>query len=218
MSSHVGAKRVILSVVGPHSGCGKTTFVIHLLKHVEGLGTLKISPASEWPDADSVGGRMIGDGFYLEDPAHLDRPGKDTALYTQAGAAQVERLRHQGAMRAVGLEAALCRFPRDMPVVVESSSAVQLLKPVAVILVVRWPLVEMKPTTEAILPKVTDLLINASDREGQAVAAVESLRQEFASLNPQHIWSADLIREPPPPEMLIRLRALLKAGPGADIG
>ena len=109
MSSRVGAGRVIVSVVGPHSGCGKTTFVAHLLQHIEGLGTLKISPASEWPDADSVGGRMIGEDFYLEDPVHLDRPGKDTALYAQAGAAQVERLRHRGAMLAVGLGAALRR-------------------------------------------------------------------------------------------------------------
>ena len=77
----------------------------------------------------------------------------------------------------------------------------------------------MKPATEAILSQVTDLLINASDREDQAATAVERLRQEFPSLAPQYTWSADLICEPPPAEMLSRLRALLRAGLGpADIG
>ena len=90
-----------------------------------------------------------------------------------------------------------------------------MLKPAAVILVVRWPLVEMKPSSEAILSQVTDLLINASDRKGQAAAAFEGLRQEFPSLDPQYTWSADLICEPPPAEMFRRLRALLKAGLGA---
>ena len=95
-----------------------------------------------------------------------------------------------------------------MPVVVESSSAVGLLKPAAVVLVVRPPRREMKPATQAVLPMVTELLVNASDRQGRSAAEAARLRHEFPALGPQFTWSADLIAEPPPHAMLARLRAL----------
>ena len=96
-----------------------------------------------------------------------------------------------------------------MPVVVESSSAVRWLRPVAVVLVIRLPLREMKPSTEAILTRVSDLLINASDRDESAAKAAERLRQQYPPLRPQFTWSADLIAEPPPAKMLARLQGLL---------
>ncbi len=229
----------ILSVIGPHSGCGKTTFVVHLLRHIDGLGTLKISPAYEWPAPFSLAEDGTEQDFFLEDSAHLNRPGKDTALYLEAGAVQVERLRHRRDGLAAGLRAALKRYPPNVPVVVESSSTVKLLTPVAVVLVVRPPIREMKLATREVLPLVTDLLINLSDHEGldrislpfsptpadprglkpaarytessNALAKTETgrLESEFPSLRPQHTWSADLIHEPPPEEMLNRLRTLL---------
>ena len=215
--------RTILSVIGPHSGCGKSTFVTHLLRHVGGLGCLKVSPARDRSEAPASSEGTIGDDFYLEDAARLNRPGKDTALYLAAGAVRVERLRYrsdvlltsapdngcQGPEAKGALAAALRRFPAAVPVIVESSSAVRLLSPVGVVLVVRPPLREMKPTTEAILSRVTDLLINASDRKGPAAAAAERLRDEFPALRPPYTWSADLIAEPPPAQMLTRLRTLL---------
>ena len=203
--------RTILSVVGPHSGCGKTSFVIPLLRQFPGLGCLKISPAHDWPDEFAKDAEAAGEDFYLEDLTRLRRPGKDTALYLEAGAAEVKRLRHRGDGLAAGLDAALRCYPANMPVVVESSSAVRLLRPVAVILIVRPPLREMKPSTAAILSRVTDLLINALDEGGTATAAAERLRHEFPALRPQFTWSADLIREPPPEQMLARLCALLTA-------
>jgi hypothetical protein len=199
----------ILSVIGPHSGCGKTTFVIHLLRRVPGLGCLKVSPAHEWSDATIEGAEAVGQNFFLEGSASLNRSGKDTARYIEAGAAQVRRLRHRAAGLATGLQVALGRFPAGMPVVVESSSAVALLKPVAVILVVRPPLREMKPATESILARVTDLMINASNHEGLATGEGDRLLEAFPSLAPQFTWFADLLREPPSAEMLARLRALL---------
>ena len=200
---------MILSVVGPHSGCGKTSFLIHLLRHVAGLGCLKISPGDDWPEETVDGPDVVADDFYLEPSARLLRPGKDTALYLEAGAVQVERLRHRASGLATGLGLALERYPAGMPVVVESSSAVALLEPVAVVLVVRPAIREMKPATEAILSRVTDLLINAPDGEGQAAAEAERLPQEFPALHPQYTWTADLISEPPPEAMLARLRGLL---------
>ena len=35
-------RRTVLSVVGPHSGCGKTLFITALLRHIGGLGCLKM--------------------------------------------------------------------------------------------------------------------------------------------------------------------------------
>ena len=204
----MGASRTILSVIGPCSGCGKTLFVTHLLRHIERLSCLKISPAYDWPQG-SGGGQMVGEDFYLEDLAHLNRPGKDTAVYLGAGAAGVQRLRHRRNGLAVGLPTALECFPPDIPIVVESSSAVRLAEPVAVVLVVRPPHQEMKASTRDVLHLVTDLLINAPDVEGSAAAHAKRLGAQYPVLQPQYTFSADLFSEPPPDKMLTRLRALL---------
>ncbi|MFH0982526.1 MAG: hypothetical protein V2A79_13455 [Planctomycetota bacterium] len=182
---------------------------MHLLHHVPGLGCLKISPTCEHPKESGDGAETAQKNFYLEDTARLQRPGKDTALYLAAGAAQVERLRHRRDGLAAGLTAALERFPATLPVVVECSSAVPFLQPTAVILVIRPPVREMKPTTEAILSRVTDLLVNASDCAGAAVTVAEQLRRAYPALRPQFTWSTDLIVEPPPGAMLARLQARL---------
>lgn len=204
----MASSRTILSVIGPCSGCGKTLFVTHLLRHLERLSCLKISPAYDWPE-DSGGGQVVGEDFYLEDPANLNRPGKDTAVYLAAGAKGVQRLRHRRKGLGPGLAAALECFPPDIPIVLESSSAVRLIKPVAVVLVVHPALHEMKATTRDVLHLVTDLLINAPDVEHSAAAEAQRLRAEYPVLEPQYTFSADLISEPPPDKMLTRLRALL---------
>ncbi len=201
--------RSILSVIGPHSGCGKTTFVAHLLRHIAGLGTLKISPAHDQPETSTREDALIGKNFYLEDTARLHRAGKDTAMYFEAGAVHVERMRHRAGGLAAGLDAAMKRFPPGVPVVVESSSAVKLLTRVAVVLVLRPPPREIKPSTRDLLPSVTDLLINASDYEDTATAEARRLEREFPSLRPKHTWFADLLCEPLPEALLTRLRCLL---------
>jgi hypothetical protein len=211
MSSLPGTGRRILSVVGPHSGCGKTLFVTHLARHVLGLGCLKVRPAHHQSGADATGERPVRDDFYLEDSAALDDPGGDTALYLAAGAVQVEILRHRGSGLAAGLDAALDRFPPSVPVVIESSSAVRFLRPVAVVLIVRLPRHEMKPSTHAILPRVTDLLVNSSKTGELTTATAEKLRREYPALRPRFTWSVDLTSEAPPAEMLARLRTLLAA-------
>ena len=214
MTSQPWEGRPILSVVGPHSGCGKTSFVLHLLHHMSGLGCLKVRPAHGRVEEDAISRQTSGRDFYLESQQDLNRPGEDTGLYLAAGAAQVEILRHRGEGLAAGLRVALERFPTSTPIVVESSSAVRLVHPVAVVLIVRPPMREMKPSTETILPRITDLLINASNREGVANAAAERLGQQFPSLRPRFSWSADLTSEPPPEPMLQRLQALLQVDLG----
>ena len=202
-------RRIVLSVVGPHSGCGKTMFVTALLRRIEGLGCLKISPARDWPDRETVGDEATGRGFYLEDADRLRRPGKDTTLYLAAGANQVERLRHRDDALPLGLAAALARFEPSLPIVVEGSKVVPLLKPVAVVLVVRPPIREMKRTTRDILYLVSDVLFNMSKDEASVTTELGALQADFPSFRPQYVWSADLSREPLPPEMLIRLKAVL---------
>jgi hypothetical protein len=103
-----------------------------------------------------------------------------------------------------------------MPVVVESSSAVPLLEPVAVILIVRPPIKEMKPATGRILHVVTDLLVNTSEGAPEPQKEIERLRAEFTALDPEYTWSADLARTPPPWEMLDRMRGLLSASHGSE--
>lgn len=198
-----------MSVIGPHSGCGKTTFVVHLLRHITGLGALKISPAHNEPGTSTREAALIGKNFFLEDTARLKEPGKDTAMYFEAGAVHVERLRHLPGGLAAGLDAALKRYPPEIPVVVESSSAVKLLTPVAIVLVLRPPLREIKPSTRDILSRVTDLVINASKYEEAATAEARRIEREFPLLRPKHSWFADLLSDPPPAALLTRLRCLL---------
>ncbi len=94
--------------------------------------------------------------------------------------------------------------------------------PVAVVMVVRPPIREMKPSTKDILSSVTDLLVNAPDNAGARLesrtsmsspAEAERLLEEFPALRPTYTWSADLIREPPPAKMLRRLQRLLHRDP-----
>jgi hypothetical protein len=209
MSNPIGVDRRVLSVIGPHSSSGKTLFVRHLLRSIAGLGCLKISPAVGKLEDPELEEGLRGRDFYLEEAGRLRREGKDTTLYLEAGARQVERLRHRGAGLAAGLEAAFERFPADVPIVVESSSAVELLDPVAVVLIVRPPLREMKPATERVLPRVTDLLVNGPRHDDDTLAAPEKLRREFETLRPPHTWSANLGVESPPDEMLARLSQVL---------
>lgn len=209
MAEPSASRRVILSVIGPHSGCGKSSLVIQLLHRVRGLGCLKISPVHDHGEIPPSSREATGQDYWLEDPASLNSPGKDSALYLAAGAVQVERLSHRRGRLALGLEAALQRFPPGMPVVVESSAAVRLLKPVAVMMVVRPPVREMKPATADVLSFVTDLLVNVSSDGELAGAEAQRLQSEFPTFHPRYIWAANLISQPPPDELFARLRDLL---------
>lgn len=204
----IGSGRTILSVVAPHSCSGKTAFVAHLARHIHGLGCVKITPAHDPPQAAELEEIPNEDGFHLADAGEVSEPGRNTARYVDAGAGHVEWLRHRGPGLRAGLEATLARFPAEMPVAVESSSAVRLMIPVSVVLVVRPPIREMKPGTRNILHLVTDVLANAPNRAA-GTGEIERLMTMFRSLRPAHTWSADLIREPPPAEMLKRLWKLL---------
>ncbi len=201
--------RPILSVVGPHSGCGKSTFVVAVLRRIPRLGCLKVSPAYAWPLGSAGDSGAIGPGFFLEPEDTLSQPGTDTANYLEAGAARVQRLRHRGDALAAGLKTALDGYPAGMPVIVESSSAAPLFNPLAVLLIVRLPVREMKPATRAILPLVTDLVINAPDRQGSAPAATAELRASYPTLNPHLIWRCDLVDEPLPDMLVRRLETLV---------
>ncbi|MGD2108704.1 MAG: hypothetical protein PVI86_04865 [Phycisphaerae bacterium] len=201
----IGPHHRILSVIAPHSGSGKTLFVMHLLRSLKRLNCLKISPAhgshADFPQYHVQGTQ----DYFFEAPNRLRRPGKDTALYLDAGARHVERLRHRGPGLAPGLADAFTRFSPDTPVVVESSSAVELMSPVAVVLVARPPVREMKPATERILHRVTDLLINTPCHTNGTNSEAYRLRETFPSLESAQVWSADLGSEPPPAELLERI-------------
>ena len=100
----IADKRPIVCVVAPHSGCGKTQFICHLLRHVSGLGCLKISPRPH--TATETATTTSGHGFWFDQPRELLTAGKDTNRYLGAGAARVERLLHQEGHLPAGLSAA----------------------------------------------------------------------------------------------------------------
>ncbi len=208
MGGSAATSRTILSVIGPHSGSGKTVFVTRLLRCLGGgLGCLKVRPLHRRHDARTPADQAGAGRYFMEDSADLDRVGMDTEQYLQAGAKQVEILRHEGAGLDPGLQHALDLFPIDTPIIVESSSAVRLLRPVAVILIVRPPPKEMKPSTETVLPLVSDLLINAPT--SLAATEADRLVREYPTLRPRFTWLADLATAPPPPAMVARLRAAI---------
>jgi hypothetical protein len=188
-------------------------FVTPLVRALGRVGCLKVSPTSSWADGAAPACRLEGADFYLENAEGLRRAGKDTAIYLSAGAVQVERLRHRRAGLAAGLEAALDEFPPELPVIVESSSAIAHLRPVAIVLVVRPPLQEMKPSTAAVLPRVTDLLVNGFERSAVVAAATERLHRDFESLRPSFTWHVDLPSEPLPSALVCRMRELLECPP-----
>ncbi len=97
-----------------------------------------------------------------------------------------------------------------MPVVIESSSVVLLLEPVAVVLVVRIPMREMKPATERILDRITDLMVNAPADATSPDVCMDQLRAAFPSLQPRHTWTANLIDEGPPAALMLRLQDLVR--------
>lgn len=212
MNDVASSRRSILSVISPHSGCGKSLFVVYLLRHISSLGCLKISPTDKCAGCVPEFKEGAGPDFHIEDRTLLGTAGKDTAAYLAAGAMHVERLMHRANGLAAGLGVALDRFQPQMPIVVESSSAVRLLSPAAVVLIVRRPLREMKPATYDVLSMVTDLLMNVSGRAVRLDAGVNRLQDAYEQLRPRFIWSADLSREPPPSEMLHRMRKALEVG------
>ncbi len=209
MRSRPGAGRTIVSVVGPHSGSGKTAFVIYLLKQLGGFGCLKISPAYEHPVGEGAADADTATDYHFENPEELVRPGKDTALYLAAGALHVERLRHRGRDITDGLQAALDRFPKEVAIVVESSSAALLMQPAVVMLVTRPPIREMKPATAAVLHQVTDLVIHTSDPDGCGVQEAARLRQTFPLLCPLFTWPVDTTSQQSDQGMLGRMGAAL---------
>jgi hypothetical protein len=211
MDNPLGAGRRVLSVIAPHANSGKTVFVAHLARNIHGLGCLKISPAKDSRAFSEECEGRADQGFYLEGEEDLRCPDKDTSLYFQAGAAHVERLRCRRDCLEVGLREALQCFPAGMPLAVESSGAVKLLSPMAVVMVVRTPIREMKPSTGAIVSRVTDLVVNADVSEEQADREAKHLCEAYPTLQPGFIWPANLNSQPPPREMLTRLRRLLSA-------
>jgi hypothetical protein len=84
-----------------------------------------------------------------------------------------------------------------------------MLDPAAVFLVVRPPAREVKPATRAILPMVTDLLINALGGDACAPAEVERLGGQFPALRPRFEYRVDLVQEELPAGLLTRLRSVL---------
>ena len=112
MGGSAATSRTILSVIGPHSGSGKTVFVTRLLRCLGGgLGCLKVRPLHRRHDARTPADQAGSGRYFMEDSADLDRVGMDTEQYLQAGAKQVEILRHEGA----GLDPWAATRPRPLP-------------------------------------------------------------------------------------------------------
>lgn len=119
--SEKGVKVIV--VAGSGSGVGKTALICHLLRVIPGLGVIKLSPREG-------GSPVVEWGTEGEDP------GKDTGRFRQDGAALVARVVSPRSRLSVPLLEALSSMASCRAVIIEGSSALGVINPALVIMVV----------------------------------------------------------------------------------
>ena len=113
-------RQPIISICGAHAESGKTTVLCALLKSLHGWGALKVSPVALYTSI-------------TDDPNILSRPGSDTALYFEAGAAGVVFLRARREDVPEDFPVAFQRLTGFHGVLIEGNSAIELCSPDIVI-------------------------------------------------------------------------------------
>lgn len=104
-----------VGIGGDRSGSGKTLVASRLLKRLRGWGAVKCSPSSLYTAV-------------IDDAETLGEPGKDTARYLEAGAAEVVWVRAPRADIEEPLSIALGKLSHLEGVIIEGNSAVETLK------------------------------------------------------------------------------------------
>lgn len=154
----------IISITGTASGVGKTTVGQFLLRHFDKLSALKITTKHEgkcfrYSDCD-VCDTMTFPYKIAVDPLQINQPGKDTALFKNAGARKVVWLQAQSDYLEVGIEEALKHFDKNNPVLVEGNSFLHTHNADLSILVTTPGEPKIKRSTKQIVSKIDIAVIN----------------------------------------------------------
>ncbi|MGQ3684023.1 MAG: hypothetical protein ACUBOA_03265 [Candidatus Loosdrechtia sp.] len=156
----------ILSITGTASGVGKTTVGQFLLRHFNKLSALKITTKHEGncsrsgrSDCD-VCDNMTFPYKITDDPVQINQPGKDTALFKNAGARKVVWLQTQSMYLEAGIEEALRHFDKNSQVLVEGNSFLHTHNADLNILVTTLGEPKIKRSTKQIISKIDIAVIN----------------------------------------------------------
>lgn len=154
----------IISITGTASGVGKTTIAQFLLRHFLDLSALKITTkhegnCSRHSNCD-VCETMTQPYKIVVDPVQINRPGKDTALFKNAGARKVVWLQTHSEYLKIGIEEALTYFNKDSSILIEGNSFLHVYNADLSVLVTTPREAKIKRSTKAIIPKIDIAVIN----------------------------------------------------------
>lgn len=155
--------QTVIAVSGLASGVGKTRLACLLLSHFKHWNAMKVTichRADPCPRAKPCGvcARLDKPFAVITDPLTLGQRGTDTGRMREAGARHVIWLQCAPEFVADGVDAALMRFRHDETVVLESNSAVPLVKPTISIMVMDTDRVEVKASAQK-LRDVVDICV-----------------------------------------------------------
>ncbi len=154
----------IISITGTASGVGKTTVAQFLLKHLWDLSALKITTkhegnCSRHSDCD-VCDTMTFPYKITIDPLQINQPGKDTALFKNAGARKVVWLQTHSECLEMGIEEALTYFDKNSLVLIEGNSFLHTHNASLSILVTTPRETKIKRSTKQIISKIDVAVVN----------------------------------------------------------
>lgn len=154
----------IISITGTASGVGKTTVAQFLLRHFKNLSALKITTKHEGKcskhSSCDVCDTMTFPYKIATDPTQINQPGKDTALFKNAGAQKVLWLQTQSEYLEMGIEKALKHFDKNSPIIIEGNSFLHTHNADLSILVTTPREPKIKRSTKQIVSKIDIAVLN----------------------------------------------------------
>jgi molybdopterin-guanine dinucleotide biosynthesis protein MobB len=155
----------IISVTGAHSGVGKTTLCSILLEDLEGFGAVKFTKTSLYTSV-------------VDDEKTLGEPGKDTAMYLEAGAERVVWVQSPGGDELENaLHIALAKMSGLKGVIIEGNSPLDFLVPQVVIFIIDGE-GQMKSSSEKACRKADIVVINSERHIKDSIFSSEILRED----------------------------------------
>lgn len=144
---------IVIGIAGAHSGVGKTLIGCRILSALgPRWGAIKCTPTGLYASVTT-------------DPVILAEPGKDTARYLQAGAAEVVWVQGPPDELAEPLELAMSRLGGCEVIVLEGNSAIELVKPDIVIFILGYSAMT-KPSALKLLNSADVVIYTVRPPEG----------------------------------------------------
>lgn len=171
----------IISITGTASGVGKTAVACFLIKNTPGISALKITTKHEGNcprHSDCTLCETMQHPYTITWDAHLiNRAGKDTALFKDAGARKVIWLQTHSEYLKTGIDVALSYFQKNDLILVEGNSFLHSHDADLSILVATPREKKIKRSTRQIISKIDLVVINRhiDDTERDIVETRERL-------------------------------------------